>query len=1058
MDEYRKDSFQKLKPLCVKVGQIALKYKAKNTSSQELVQTLQNLYHTLQDEQIYLDAKFADYVFFPLSNIFRESKEVPVQALEIAARCLQFLISKGWRSQISPEMSKQLIILLCFLAGGDPKDSKVEDANEELGIAAFDGLAAISKACPDMGLSGEDSLITEGYPTLGYAISTMIDGFTVGPSMKVQAAGIDALQATVARLRDQQILRNLLPGIVSALTKMLAGRPKLKAHPKILITGFQILQNLLCRVLADDHAPHDPDMQSSSANGEIKGWLEATSSQIKMALANILPLRYHDRADVREALANFCTSIISSCRKSMSQSTTMLLETLLVVYTQLELESGAQADLIRLLQADDSLTEVLKAIIRDWTLSLPRTMQANDDTKKQRLIGQIGTGYDLLNRVQSNMDSLSGSLAANLQASVSVVSQQALKSSSLASTESVADVSTGLQLIRTTSRLDSFPPILARSTGTKLAMDGLKDLTLQIQGTLLQKSVQRDRLHTVKAGRGDEQLASLWLCLQTISNELSQVTLTDQFIDSDLVPMTAPVLLDEIYSHSLSVLATSTFDADQSTWRLQALSLEALALQAQFQKEDFRPELVEALYPILERLGSSNAALQEHAMVCLNLVSRACAYPDSAALIVDNADYLVNAISLKLNTFDISPQAPQVLVMMIKLCGAPLIPFLDDLVDSIFSILACYHGYPKLVESLFTVLTAIVEETSKGSVPLIQDSAKDTTTRPKPYKPLTEAEFSEYLANQKKKDPNRPLTPPPPPSLPDSPPASPPPNKSSPPPEATTADDSDDLSKLPPAEPPAPKPSKMNQILTRITSLTPSHLSSPSSTLRTSLLTLLSTSFPLLAPDTDAFLPIAAQLWPYISLRLYSTDAAAFEVLAAAKTMSVLCRCAGDFLKSRTDAEAGALEELHTRCEGRMREEVRANRGRLGGMWWKAWDGVVGLVVSIIVNVGVDEMAGAEDWMFERLTPYLGGVVDESGAGDGEKKKEKRGGKEVVKRERGHEDLMSKERKEELNESLEGLNSDYLWLMLERGRIQRGGKPLEKPPDVDGMSFADLKW
>src|SRR5699024_5956678 len=111
-----------------------------------------------------------------------------------------------------------------------------------------------------------------------------------------------------------------------------------------------------------------------------------------------------------------------------------------------------------------------------------------------------------------------------------------------------------------------------------------------------------------------------------------------------------------------------------------------VALQAQQLGEAFRPELVDALYPVLQLLASGNSNLQNHAMTCLNILTTACNYGDTSTMVIENVDYLVNAVGLKLNTFDVSPYPPQVLLMMIKLCGARLIAYLDDLIGSIFGI------------------------------------------------------------------------------------------------------------------------------------------------------------------------------------------------------------------------------------------------------------------------------------------------------------------------------------------------------------------------------------
>ena len=103
--------------------------------------------------------------------------------------------------------------------------------------------------------------------------------------------------------------------------------------------------------------------------------------------------------------------------------------------------------------------------------------------------------------------------------------------------------------------------------------------------------------------------------------------------------------------------------ATELDWRLQALALETIALQASQQKEAFRGELIDALYPVLHYMGASVEALRDHAVTCLNIIARDCGYRNSGELIVSNVDYLVNAVALRLNSFDISPQAPQVLLM-----------------------------------------------------------------------------------------------------------------------------------------------------------------------------------------------------------------------------------------------------------------------------------------------------------------------------------------------------------------------------------------------------------
>ena len=1063
MDEPRVTAFRTLKPYCVEVSQLSLKFKTQKVTSQQFIKSLQSLLESLQSvsgQENSLDPKLADYVFFPLSHIFRDAKSHPHRAVEIALQCLEILISKGWRTSIQPEMGKQLVILLCFLAGGNAAESKVKDVNEEIGASAFDCLAELFLVSRDAGLGVGGSVKAENMPVLGHAVTVVLDGITEGPAIKVRLSAASALAKMIVGISDREALKNVFPGVVSCLTKMLSAKSTSRPSSKLLITGLSLLQTILFKVLGDEamrkgngHIGESLSTPTAPPDKE-KPWMEATGPQVKMALANIMPLRHHARYDVRRALCDLCICIIERCRKSLHQSLIMVLESIIILNATADEENDITNETSRVLATDSALLGMLKSSLHDWIVALPRVMQSNDDLKKQRSIDQIKTSYSLLEKNGVALDMLNDLLASNLQASTSSAIRMSANKMINSASEPDMNINLALQHFRKSEMSTSFKPVFFSDPGSRTTSSSLQRLVSQIHENPTSSILQGNMVSSLRSSSGNDLLATMWLLLQLLSTSSKDAELVDQYIDLSLANDPNAHLLDEIYSFALSVLSKSTFASEDSPWQLQAMSLEALAHQARCQKADFRPELVDALYPILERLGSNNASLQQHAMTALNIVSAACTYTTPAALIIDNADYLVNAISLKLNTFDISPQAPQVLVMMIRLCGSALIPYLDDLVESIFSILACYHGYPKLVESLFSVLTAITEEAGKSTAPLIAN-AKDTTTRPVRKKPLTMHDLATILRDNLERK-NRPLSPPPPPP-PEESPFTPPLTSHSPPTPPTTSLPSSsnptETTLPPPTDPPPPpKPTKPHQILTSITQLTPSHLTSPSPTLRASLLHLLATSFPLLAHDTDTFLPLAAQLYPYIATRLYAgSDVAApppFETLAAAKAMAALCHGAGDFLMGRVGGDFGKLKGLWERVEGRMREEVRVSK-RGGGMAWRVWDEVVGLVLGVCWDVGVPEEDGGVEAVFEMLGEYVGGPIG------GEKGKGKQG-KEVVKREIRAEEVMGKERREEVRECLEELNADLLWLVQERGRVQRGGKRLKKPPAIDGFEFMDL--
>ncbi|KAK3176916.1 hypothetical protein OEA41_008242 [Lepraria neglecta] len=1010
MDEARVTAFRALKPPCVELSQVALRYKGKKATANDLIKALEDLQETLlaaSKQANALDSKLAEYAFFPLSYIFRDTKELPVRAVELALQCLQILVAHGWQGQLSPDLGKQLLILLSFLAGGSATDAKVKDVNEELGTAAFDCLAALFGASRGSFL-GSNAIQSQDVPILGHTVTVMLDGVTDGPSVKVRLAALAALNNMINGITDDEALKNVFPGIVSSLTKVLSSKSGAKPSYRVLTASLATLTKILCKVISDDKVGESSEAQADAVavieareDGE-SSWATATAGQVKMALANILPLRYHERPEVRAALFKLCISVIQQCRRSLSQSIPMLTDTLIVLCSQAsETEAANIFTLNGILAADASLLEIVKSSLHDWIVALPRVMQSNDDARKRKTIEQISTSFRVLQNQDIRLDILNDSMAVNLRASVAAAIQDSSKSIRPVS-ESGLEVT---QLLQSQSRSMSFVPVLFNESSSRTTMTGLQKLAVQLKALPRSISLQQGivSVNTLRSTSGDEQLASFWLSLQLLNDASVDASAVDQHLNLPPEYDAHEHLLDEVYSFSLDVLAKSTFE-DEDRWKLQALALETVALQARNQKYDFRPELVDALYPILERLGSNNAALQQHAMTCLNIVSNSCDYPDSASLIVDNADYLANAVALKLNTFDISPQAPQVLVMMVRLCGSALIPYLDDLVESIFSILACYHGYLKLVESLFSVLNAIVEEAAKSSTPAIE--ANSEKNRPRAYQPISIADLASILRTNLEQT-TRPLSPPPEPTLdPEEEQPSSPPRPSSP--------------------PPAPL-SKTDTLITSIASLTPSHLTTPSPALRLGILTLLTSALPILTSNTDNFLPIAATLWPVTSIRLYdSKDNEPSTTLAAANALSILCKCAGDFLASRVEDDWDQVCKLYRRVEKEMKEESRiqgkgkgkgneiakASTGR--GVRWKAWNAVVGLLLVTVRDVGVtSEM---EDGIFE----MLGWLAPE---------------------------------REDVRDVLEMSNADTLWLIEEKAR----GKALVKPHALEGVHFRDVK-
>lgn len=930
---------------------------------------------------------------------------MPIRAVEVALQCLDVLISCGWRDKVSPELGKQLLILLSFLAGGSAVEVNTQDVNEELGTAAFKCLRSLFDASKNAGLDGDEEIQSENIPVLGHALTVVLDAVKNGPSLQVRLAASDSLESMTVSISDEETLRRFFPGIVSTLAKVIHPGGQKRVSYKTLQRSLQTLEKLLKKVLSDERIFGSAD-RSNSKQKMVESWVEGTSRQVKLALANIISLRYHERSEVRISLFGLCVSILEDCKRTLHQCTAMMTESLIVISSQKYIQGNSERmgeSLRRLLFNNSQLVETVKDLLHDWIFALPRIMLSSDDLPKIKAIDRLITGFKLISSQNVISDVLNDAIAFNLRASVSA----AIQASSSQKVNIVSETSFEVaRLLKSSDSVSKFAPILLNEVSQKDTLVGLQTLAQQLSILPMSSRLKRGIVESLRTMSGHEQLANLWLSIQLLRPETTEQKAVNLYINIEDSPEdTDERILDDVYSFSIDVLSRSAFE-DESGWKLQCLALEIVALQAHRQQQDFRPELVEALYPTLERMGSNNAALQRHAMTCLTLISSVCGYPSPAAIIIDNADYLVNALALKLNTFEISPQAPQVLVMMIKLSGPALIPYLDDLIESIFSILACFHGYQRLVESVFIVLRAIVEESAKSPLLALESPASAGVREFKSiYRPTELSDVADRIRSRKAPIPEPDL---------DVPPPLTPQN----PWQADSSAEAPSTSIPEPEEVPPPPPVKL---LNTISLLTQHHLTSPAPPIILSLLSLLSSAFRPLAAYPDTLLPLLATIFPLLFTRLHDLNPAISA--AASETLSEACAVGGDFLSTRFDDAwpdlcnlyAKRKREFHT-----IEEKSLGGRNRAagaGGPRKRSWDSLRGLVIAVVQHVGVRMQM--EDSIFDMLGEHL-----DVAAG--------------------------------VRQVLEGLNPDFLWLVEEKARMKAGGEKLEKPVVPDGWELWDL--
>ncbi|RKF58660.1 TEL2-interacting protein 1 [Golovinomyces cichoracearum] len=982
--------FKQLKPSCVALSQLTLVDDGDPSNVKAVIDGTAKLLHVLEDKcqrtDGSFDEKLADYVFFPLSQVLRKKQKFTDQLSEQTIKCVRILLEYGWRTSIDLELAKQLLILLSFVAGGKP-GKEILLAPEELLIETLRALSALFYAVENT--RGGPAAIKEPeiILALGYCLTVILEAITDGSTSSIQFQALFALERAWHCIRDPVTLSKFLPGAVSVLTKCSMLTTKTRRSRKVFVKTLDLLCYILVSCLSDivtrnvrinQNNSQDKSAKESNKNTLMTEWLTTTSEQIKLALLKVVELRNHKAVEVQRALNNLCITLLDECHETLSDSSQILVETSLSLHgiDSDDRVGERKTDLSDLVLIYADLAEIIKVIIHDWVTNLPKIMQKNDETAKISALENLSHAQILLSSLNLKSSLLEEALLNSLRDSIRVNIDPLLPAKSLQETRVHIDSLAISALISKNPTSIKFDPIIMPRESQKNTREKFMTLVTNLGSGDSQMKLANKMLEYAECASGPSLLSSYWLSFEILKIVNRKNKEIEEFLVPSLTSCCNQASLEQsLFFFSFSLLSKD--DEEINDWRLQAIALEVMAYVAQRMKHSFRTELVDTLYPVVQFLGSPNQILREHAITCLNIFSHSCGYSDSSALIINNVDYMVNAICLRLNTFNIAPQGPQILIMMIHLAGPTLLPYLDDVVDSIFAALANYHGYQHLVGAFFSVLAEIVSVGSKSDQLLINgvdDKSSPVSHRKKIFPiPTIESIIESYISpstQSQKEGPDNfsdyqkfPAVP-----WKDS-------TKNFVHQNSDHIGQNDDIDKynndsefkevqkLP--------PSKLYSMLQSIARLSQYHLTSSSPVLRSKLLGLITKAAGALYHDEDNFLPLVNDIWPVVVKRIY--DPESFVCIAACDTVTELCRCTGDFISTRISVEWSQLISIIRSIKTSVERERHTGHGR--GSYSQAsqkWDAFLRLLTAIVSYVRI------EDEMLDGLIELLGTSVWET--------------------------------------------------------------------------------
>ena len=126
----------------------------------------------------------------------------------------------------------------------------------------------------------------------------------------------------------------------------------------------------------------------------------------------------------------------------------------------------------------------------------------------------------------------------------------------------------------------SFTQILVKQDKS---MDTVKDLEALIETVSRSRSCHtfvRGALSNARYGQLEARTAGLYIALQVLKARHTEDAEFDNLLDLDIVNDSDSSLYEELYGFAVGLL-TDHEETDSRDWRMQALALEAIALQAQ---------------------------------------------------------------------------------------------------------------------------------------------------------------------------------------------------------------------------------------------------------------------------------------------------------------------------------------------------------------------------------------------------------------------------------------------------------------------------------------------
>lgn len=907
----RKKAFDKIRPLCVQLTKehTRVNVQAVNTALTNVDRTV------IQDLQ--------EYLLFPFRLILKQDKKYPDELYVDVFTSIEKVLSQTRVSQW--EMFQDIFNTCCLTISSPAEVGKVKPLSEELKTVIVQTLMVLVR-------KSEYSMIQSLYaprslPFLGHAVSILLNLAEKEKSRAlknkameclIEISQVDGKYCSKVKTMLGDTFASFLPGVSITLCQVITGDSK--QGQTVIITALKTWASIVTMVM-DDKLIEEAQIRNrinpnSKLDGKLqnlivkrnKEWVELTGSKFTVLVKQIAKVKSHSSWKVRQAMVEWAARLLEHCSKSLKDCIPTILEVLVgfigdeyshvALYSRKVLESFSSSHLGHECRP---LVEMLEENLHQLTVSLPRLIRSSDESQKlgtasllSGYIALLGPNVNSLLRSSSHLKRLSLSLIQVLEldcSDVKIVEERTHligHGASAVNSKEIPDILQPKKYFRHFHDKKIYHEFrnVCRLLGyygdinllTDHFLDIFHDTILhKMQATLIiNEMVMGAAGHGVHRGITKKKDREVQHKI-TVLEEIIKMLIEEYFSPINFHLITSASHDNAMSTPETRLLAINLVSHDNTVNSFNrniiqiCLYLEGIGYFAKVLGKRFCPFLIQTLYPLLEKLGDDTAFISSTAYLSLCDICSACSYGSIDELLKQNADYLVNAISLRLRHFDQNKQSPLVLKVILQYSTVEILPLIDDTIQEVLSSLDDF--YDDQAALFMGVLNELVKAVSRWFPCLkckVEETQVDKTNRCVSLmdelleycKTLRVSEGQEEEVDESHDQPSH--------------------------------DEEEDITD-PDKKPPLPKHVVVvKEVMTRSKHL----LSSKSPRLRLLVLDTIGYSCQALSSHTDELLPLIHELWP--SYRQRFIDEEKLVIRRALETLVIMSECTGDFIKRRT--------------------------------------------------------------------------------------------------------------------------------------------------------------